>query len=173
MTLFEEYAARFARGEQPDLRDYLEQAGDRREELATLVDGWLARVEPPPPDEESVQRMRAWLAGQPPLLELRTRRGLRRSEVVDALIERFGLDRQKRAKVERYYHEVESGSLRPSRRIAEALGELFGTPVRAWKPRPLAAEAAYFRAEEPIAATAAAPARPEPLDEIDELFRGS
>ena len=41
MQLFDEYVASFARGERPDLRDYLARAGDQREELAKLVDIWL------------------------------------------------------------------------------------------------------------------------------------
>ncbi len=38
MVLFDEYAARFARGERPDPREYLRRAGEGAEELASLID---------------------------------------------------------------------------------------------------------------------------------------
>jgi hypothetical protein len=173
MTLFAEYAARFARGERPDLRDYLARAGREADELAQLVDAFLVRTEPPPPDEETVALTTAWLAGEPPLVELRARRGLRRSEVVDALIERFGLDRAKREKVARYYHEVETGQRVPAdERLVAALAEILRGRVGdllSWRPRPLAAQPAYYRAESAAAAPAPAAAPGEP-DEIDRLF---
>ena len=170
MTLFEEYAASFARGEEPDLRAYLDRAGNERDELATLVDAWLTISPAPEPDEESVALMQAWIAGEPPLVALRTRRGLRRADIVDALIERFALDRAKRTKVERYYHEVETGQLRPSPPIRDALCDFLGRATLAWRARPLAAEPAYYRADEAVAAPHTL-AIEEPWDEIDELFR--
>ncbi len=170
MTLFDEYAARFARGERPDLREYLSRAGEGADELAQLVDGFLARAEPPEPDKEAVARMQEWL----PLVQVRTRRRLRRVEVVDALIERFGLDPAKRKKVERYYHEVETGQRIPAdERLVVALGEVLRTSVSellAWRPRPPAAQPAYYRANEPQPVAPAAPAAEEP-DDIDDLFR--
>ena len=175
MTLFDEYAASFARGERPDLRRYLARAGDRQEELARLVDGWLARVEPPDPDEDAVALAQAWIHGEPPLLELRRRRGLTRDEVVDFLIKTFGLDLKKREKVKRYYHEVETGRLVPAEaKLASALGELLGSRVSdalSWQPRPVAAQAAYYRTEAPAAAAMPSPPIPAEPDEIDLLFR--
>src|SRR5438034_11529858 len=109
MSLFEEYVAGYERGERPDLRAYLERAGDARDELAALVDVWLQVAPAPEPYEEAVELVRRSLAGEPPLLELRARRGLTRARVVDFLLERFSLDPAKREKVERYYHEVETG----------------------------------------------------------------
>src|SRR6266550_1659482 len=50
-TLFDDYAARFARGEAPDLRGYLTRAGEGAGELGRLVDAFLARASPPEPDE--------------------------------------------------------------------------------------------------------------------------
>lgn len=176
MAIFEEYAARFARGERPDLREYLERVGGDRDELARLVDAFLTRVEPPPPGEEDVALMEAWIAGRAPLTELRARRGLKRSEVVEALIERFGLDKGKRRKVERYLHEIETGQLVPAeRRLLDALAEILRARVSdilALRPRPLEAKLAYMRAAAPEPTLAApAAAAQEPPDEIDELFR--
>lgn len=174
MELFEEYAARFARGERPDLREYLERAGEEAEELARLADAFLARVEPPEPDEEAVALAQAWLEGQPPLAALRARRGLKREAVVEALIERFGLDRGKREKVRRYYHEVETGLRIPAeKRLLAALAEILHARVAdilALRPRPLEAKPTYYRA---VGAPPAAPpaTQGEPEDEIDLLFR--
>jgi hypothetical protein len=171
MSLFEEYTASFERGERPDLRAYLERAGDDRDELATLVDTWLQVAPVPEPDDEAVALTQAWIAGEPALLELRRRRGLRRADIVERLIARFSLDLAKRAKVERYYHEVETGQLRPAPRIREALQAIFGRPLPDWRVRSLEAAPAYYRAVE-AAPAPATQVTPEPWDEIDELFRG-
>ena len=177
MTLFEEYAACFTRGERPDLREYMARAGEDGEELAQLVDTYLARVEPPPPDEESVALTQAWIDGQPPLAELRSRRGLKREQVVDRLIEIFNLDPRKRPKVARYYHEVETGQRVPADEgLLAALAEILRTRVSdilALRSRPLEAEPAYLRAASPVPAPTSQPsaAREEEADEVDLLFR--
>jgi hypothetical protein len=179
-TLFDDYAARFARGEAPDLRGYLMRAGEGAGELGRLVDAFLARASPPEPDEERVALARAWVAGQPPLLELRTRRGLRRDAVVDGLVQLLGLDPTKRAKVKRYYHELESGLLEPrgvDRRVWEALAETLKAQLGdlvAWRPRPAQAATVYLRASEALSAPPPQPAvAEEPEDEIDRLFRSA
>jgi hypothetical protein len=179
-TLFDDYAARFARGEAPDLRGYLTRAGESAGELGRLVDAFLARASPPEPDEERVALARAWVEGQPPLLELRTRRGLRRDAVVDALVKLLGLDPTKRAKVKRYYHELESGLLEArgvDRRVWEALAETLraqAADLVAWRPRPLEPLGeVYLRRADTLAEFTLFTARPEePEDEIDRLFRG-
>jgi hypothetical protein len=179
MQLFDEYAASFARGERPDLRRYLARAGEGREELARLVDGWLTRVEPPDPDEDAVALAQAWMNGEPPLLELRRRRGLKRDEVVDFLITTFRLDPKKREKVKRSYHEVETGQLVPVEpKLIGALAELLGSWVGealSWHPKPVSTQAAYYRTEAPAAPAAAMAKRTPPIpaeqDEIDLLFR--
>jgi hypothetical protein len=178
MVLFEEYVASFARAEHPDLRAYLERAGAGRDELAALVDGWLQAAPPPEPSEEEVALTRAWLEGQPPLVELRARRGLRRSDVVRALIARFRLDPAKEEKVDRYLHQVETGSLVPAeQRLLDALADILRVRTHellTLRPRPLPAQAAYYRVQ-PDAAAATPPAAsappPSEADEIDELFR--
>ena len=178
--LFDDYAVRYARGERPDARAYLTRAGDGADELADLLDRFLAAAPPPPVDDDLVAAFQAWLAGDPPLLELRVRRGLRRDEVVDGLIERLSLDRGKREKVKRYYHRLETGLLEPSgvdRRVFEALGEALRARVEdllAWRPRPLEA-AAYLRADAavpppPAPADVHERAAAEEPDEIDALF---
>src|SRR5687768_7926308 len=111
--LFDDYAARFARGERPNPRDYFAKAGDRRDEFAQMIESFLSRAVPPAPDQETRSAIEAWVAGDSPLLALRTRRGLKRDAIVDALVERLGLDPAKREKVRRYYHELETGLLDP------------------------------------------------------------
>ena len=181
MKLFDDYATRFARGERPDVRMYLARAGDGADELGRLIDGFLAAAPPPAPAEEAIAVAEAWLAGEPPILELRTRRGLRRDEVVDHLIAALGLDGRKRTKVKRYYHELEGGLLDPrqvDRRVLESLAETLRARVAdllAWRPQPLGAEAAYFRTDVLVedalnAPAAAAPPAAEEPDEIDRLF---
>jgi transcriptional regulator with XRE-family HTH domain len=172
ISLLEDYLARFERGERPDLRLYLERAGGESDELARLVDVWLQAAPAPEPSREQLEETRAWLSGEPPILSRRTARGLTRDAVVDLLVERFHLPSAKREKTRRYYHQVETGQLPPSPRVREALAAILGGPVRAWKPRPLAAQPAYFRAEEAVQAAPAAAPADEAWDEVDELFRG-
>ena len=180
--LFDEYAVAYRRGERPDARAYLERAGAARGELADLIDAFLTRAPAPAPDEATVALMEAWAAGEPPLLALRVRRGLRREAVVEALIAALGLAPGKRAKVARYYHELESGLLDPagvSRRVFEALAETLqarAPDLQSWRARPPEPAAAFLRAPEPVAAPLAAPAPAQPeeaWDEVDELFRGA
>ena len=178
--LFDEFAARFARGERPDVREYLARARGGADELARLVDRFLAAAPAPEPDDDAVAMLEAWIEGEPPLLELRRRRGLRRAAVVEALVERLGLDRAKREKVAGYYHQLETGLLDPGRvdrRVLAALAETLrarGEDLLAWPGRLPAAEPAYRRVPEAAPAPPRSPpaARPEDWDEVDELFLG-
>jgi hypothetical protein len=184
LTLFDDFAVRRARGERPDVREYLERAGERADELVPLLDRLLASTPPAgEADPAVVAAFEARLAGEPPLLALRARRGVTRDQVVDRLVGRLQLDRRKTEKVRRYYHELETGLLEPrgvTERVFAALGEVLRTDVEAlatWRPSPSTAEAtAFYRVGgEPGLAQAPA-AAPEPheeeWDEVDELFRG-
>lgn len=178
--LFDEYAARHARGERPDAREYLERAGEAADELRELLDRFLAASLPAEPTEDEIAAMQAWAAGEPPLLELRVRRGLRREEVVSALVERLDLGEGARAKVASYYHRLETGLLDPrgvNARVFEALGETLKARVEgfaAWQRPASAAPSVYLRADEDVvAARPSAAAPPEgPRDEVDDLFAG-
>jgi len=183
MTLFEEYVGRYAAGERPDLRAYLDRAGDDRDELARLASGFLQWADAPEPDEDAVAIMQAWIDGEAPLVALRVRRGIRREQVVAWVMERFGLAADAREKVALRYHELETGQLdarRADPALLESLAELLRARVAdviGWRPRPIAAEAAYFRADTELAqfmpapseAAAVEPAQP---DEVDRLFLG-
>lgn len=186
--LFDEFAARHARGEHPDAREYLERAGERRDELARLLDGFLAAAPVQPPGEETLQLfaslLPASLPGEtatPPLLAERVRRGWRRDEIVDWIRERFGIGEEKQEKVARYWHELETGLLPVSgvsKRLREALAERFGEAAQVaatWKPPALEADVAFRRmanAPSPkMLYERMSPASAEPeRDEVDELF---
>jgi hypothetical protein len=179
--LFEEFAVAFARGEEPDVGGLLAQAGDGADELARMIDAYLAHAVPSQPAEEQVELMRAWARGQSPLVALRARRGLKRPDVVRELLARLGLPAAAEGKVGRYLHELEAGALDPARvdrRVWDALAGLLGADVRrlaSLRPRRLgAAQPAFYReptGEAGASATAAAPSPAEP-DEVDRLFTG-
>lgn len=182
--LFDEFATSYRRGGNPDVRAYLERAGDDREALADLIDRFLQAVPAREPTEEEIVLVQARLRSEPPLLVLRLRRKLTRDRVVDALVESLGLDPKKRDKVAGYYHELEVGTLDPkpvSERVWDALGAFLGANARSLagiQPAPAAAEALYRRdadfalalQELPAPAARAAKRRD---DEIDRLFTGS
>ncbi|MBA3364246.1 MAG: hypothetical protein H0U03_00450 [Actinobacteria bacterium] len=72
---------------------------------------------------------------------MRAARGLRRGAVVDHLTGALGLDRNKREKVDGYYHELETGLLDVKRvdpRVWEALAKKLKAGISdllAWRPR--------------------------------------
>jgi hypothetical protein len=188
--LFDEFASRFARGESPDVRAYLERAGDDRDELAELIDAFLARAQPPEPDEVAVAVMGAFVADRPPLLELRKRRGIRVDEIVRTLVKRLGIDPRKDAKVKDYYQRLEGGLLEPrgvDRSVWDALAATLGVAVRelgAWRPHiaskpqmAAAARAAFLARALDVAAFEGVAhvdrAAPVEEDEVDLLFTGA
>jgi hypothetical protein len=193
-TLFDDFARRYRRGEQPDVRDYLARAGTESEDLARMLDVFLQAAPAREPTEEDLVLMQARLEQEPPLLLLRQRRKLKRGAVVDALVAALGLDPAKREKVDGYYHRLETGLLDPkpvSSRVWDALTEFMAANVRALAglrpPRPAAA-AHYRRADwalelhehigppldyatmEPVDGDAIAEPSVDQPDEIDRLF---
>lgn len=176
--LFDEFALRHARGERPDVREYLERAGAEREELGRLIDRYLEVAPAREPTEEEIVLMQARLEHEPPILLLRQRRKLGRRAVVDTLIDALGLDPTKREKVAGYYHELEVGLLDPTGvdgSVWRTLGDVLTANVEALAgvregllPAP---QAVYLRSEEAGPAPAG-PEQPSPAerDEIDRLF---
>jgi hypothetical protein len=177
--LFDEYAAAYSRGERPQAREYLARAGLKADELARLIDEFLQLAPAAEPDEETMTIVGALVEGHPPLLELRVQRGLRRAQVVDALVRMLELDVKKEPKVADYYHQLEGGLLEPrgvDRRVWDALAETFKTRVDdlvTWRPRPTEAAPAYLRAAGAAREMAPPPAQASTKverDEIDDLF---
>jgi hypothetical protein len=182
-TLFDEFATSYLRGEQPDVRDFLERAGAEREDLGRMLDRFLQAAPAREPTEEEVVLLRARVEQEPPLLALRLRRKLSRGSVVDAIVAALGLDPAKREKVDGYYHRLETGLLEPggvNRRVWDALGEFLQANVRALAgvapPLPPTASAvSYLRraddVQERLYSMSVEHARLEPEpDEIDRLF---
>jgi hypothetical protein len=128
-----------------------------------------------------VELFEAWLAGESPLLRLRTARGVTPDAVVAALVRTLGLDKKKEGKVSRYYHELEAGLLEPERvdrRVWGVLAQTLSARVAdlgEWRPRrPEFPTPAFARASQPMMAAMRVPERQEETeDEIDRLFRGS
>lgn len=176
-ALFDEFAARFARGERPDVREFLGRAGEGADELGALIDRFLSSSEPPAPDDATIAAVRAWMAGEPPLVALRAGRGLKVDAVVAMLAEAFGVGESKRSKLKRYYQQLEGGTLDPrgvDERVLARLSEWLGARVAdlaALRPRPLAGEAMYMRAGEPVTLERRTFAVEEAPDEVDRLFR--
>lgn len=180
--LYDEFVASFASGGDPDVLDYFARAGDRRDELAALLDAFLAAAAPPEPSEEKVAAMQAWLAGQPPILGVRVRRELTVAAVVTGLLERLALPARSLGALRVAYHELETGLLDPAgvdRSVWDALREVLGANVRdlaALRPAPPAV-APLFRKSAPDWPAEGMPLpAPEPEaeadDEVDRLFRG-
>lgn len=174
--LFDEFAAAYRAGADPDLRAFLVRAGEDAPALAQLVDSFLAASEPPPPDPERVELMRAWVRGAPPLLELRKARRLRRGEVVARLTELLGFGTEREKAVAGYYHQLENGLLEPRRvdtRVWDALRQVLDADVRSlarWRPEPIQASYAYRVADAAVAAEYV-PQRAEDTDEeVARLF---
>lgn len=178
-TLFDEFATAHARGERPDVHEFLERAGEHTQELGLLIDRHLQTVPAQPPDEESLVLMQSRLEHVTPLVAARTRRGLKVRDLSDRLRGVLGLGEDLADRVEEAYSDLERGQLDPDRvdkRVWDALRTLLDLDARrvAAGMTPLAAASAYFReADSQVTAVlAAAPASREPRapDEVDRLF---
>jgi hypothetical protein len=178
-ALFIDYATAYVRGEQPHARDYLARAGDGADELGRLLETFVGSAPRPQADPDTVALVSAWAEAEPPLVHLRASRGVRVDEVVDAIVEEAGLTTADAPKVKGYYQRLEQGRLDASgvsERVWSVLRRLIGpaaATAAAWNARPLAPQAAFYRAEAPTLAATAAMAEdrlaPE-RDKVDELF---
>jgi hypothetical protein len=178
--LFAEYAAAYGSGERPRAADYLARAGEDAEELAAMIDRLLRTAPRRAPTPDDAARL-ASLLEEPPVLQLRVRRRLKREEVVDRLLVALGLGPKLRPRLHDAYHELETAQLDPARvdtTVWAALQEILSANVRdlaIWRPvAPTAA--AFYRATLEIGVETQTDFRQhghfEP-DEIDRLFRGS
>jgi hypothetical protein len=142
--LLAEYKQAHHSGAGSDPRPFLERvSGTEREQLAGLIDAYLARAPRRGFDEaafrdspatavaESVQRSLAGAGGLWPALlpRLRTQARIRRADLVAELAARLGAQSQQ-AKVASYYHQMEQGLLPAagvSDTVLEALGSIVGS----------------------------------------------
>lgn len=186
-------------GRVEQVEHYLELVpASKRAQLADLLAMYFASRQRPlrkPVPPASYERVLATLdrvterAGQtgtlPGLLsELRRTRGLRRQDVTRALCQHLRLSEQGVTALERGYHRLETGQLdgrQLSRRLLEALGQIFRIPVddlaaasaplAKTTPRPARGFARSTGA--PTAATDAWPAQSEKTDpSVRALFYG-
>jgi hypothetical protein len=195
-----EYKEAHASGGDADPRPFLARvSGVEREQLAGLIDAYLARAPRRPFDAAAyrdspavtaaaaAQRALAGSAGLWPVLlpRLRNEARIRRADLVAELAARLGAQSQ-RDKVALYYHEMEQGRLPAagvSDTVLEALGRIVGYGKEALRragemPAPGGrapeAGAVYTRTtRRPEATDEAGPATPEreEWDEVDRLFR--
>jgi hypothetical protein len=188
---FEEFAAAWERGEQPDPAAAIASAGEAdREPLAAMLATYLA-AKPSTVTEERVMARAAKPDSQPPvawvelLPALRARTGTTRGNLVSRLAEMLGFP-DGRAQVEEHVHDLETGQLEPGRvrpPVVAALARILQVPEavlemgqRAAPPDTivLAMRPAFLReapAAAPPPAAEASEAAPR-IAEIDDLFTG-
>lgn len=199
--LLSEFIDAWNAGERPGVDEYLGRAAaDDRESLAAEIAVFLT-IAPPPefseqtldrlladPQVTALARMPAELGLWPAVLpRLRRQARLPRDELVGRLAAKLGFPGRE-AKVHRYYHRMETGTLDPagvSRRVLDALSSILGASadelIEAGELRGFArplAQGAFGRtyiAEEHTDPGAVAPGAAETAeewDEVDELFCG-
>ena len=82
------------------------------DELATLIDAFLERAPRREPTPEALELVHSLDA--PPLLRARQARRLKLDDLVAGLVEALALPQEARAKVRRYYQQLELGQLDPA-----------------------------------------------------------
>ncbi|MBM3635462.1 MAG: hypothetical protein FJW99_09330 [Actinobacteria bacterium] len=182
-ALAEEFRQAYAAGEHPDAAAFLARVPeDQRDELGRLIRAVLADEPPPDPAPETLLMVQAMRRGEPPLLELRTARGMTRDQVVSDLREELGLEPADEQRVAVYYHELETGQL-PLAGIRDRVFEAVATVMGVARSSLLlqgpqgggagAPQAVYARAEPGtevnLDALAALPGEP---GAVDDLFTG-
>jgi hypothetical protein len=178
--LLDELVRRHARGEPLDVEGTLRRAGDRADELAPLIEAFLARAPRRGPTPASLEFVRS--LDDPPLLRARVAKSLKVDDVVDAIATACDLDPAARPKVRRYYQQLEGGILDPTRVAAsvwDAITNLLGRSraLLSAPPGPSPAAAPMYRGEAQFAISERVLSRsaPEPdaPDEVDTLFLGT
>jgi hypothetical protein len=179
-TLLDELVRRHARGEPLDVEGTLQRAGDHADELAPLIEAFLARAPRRGPTPASLAFVRS--LDDPPLTRARVAKAVKVEDVVDAIVTECELDPATRPRVKRYYQQLEAGILDPTRVAASVWDAITGLLGRSRAllsapPGPPPAAAPMYRAEAQFSISEslvprAAP-EPEALDEVDALFLGS
>jgi hypothetical protein len=192
-----EFVDAYAAGARPEVDDYLARvAAGERDALAGEIAAFLEHAPAPRHGDvvrariatEALPRAITQLVDEPGLWPallpaLRRRARMRRDELTARLAAALGVPHAA-AKVARYYHGMEAGTLDPagvSRRVLVALADLLAVAPRELEavqpPAPLMAmdmAVMFSRADAPppVEAMAPMPPPPEPPDEVDRLFTG-
>ena len=179
--LFAEYASALGRGERPRAAEFLARAGEDVDELAAMIDRLLRAAPRRDPTAEDAARLAGLLQTEPPILELRLSRRLKRDDVVDRLLAALGLSPKSRSRLGAAYHELETAQLDPEgvdESVWSALATILAANVRelaVWRPQPPTAAAAFFRESVEVRVESRAAIRHHRIsepDEVDRLFRG-
>ena len=180
-TLLDELARRHARGEPLDVEGLLAQAGDRSDELAPMIETFLVRAPRRTASAQTLAYVRA--LDDPPILRARVAKALRVDEVVDAIMAACRLQPDSRAKVRRYYQQLEGGVLDPepvATSVWDAISALLGRTRESLSVPHAGVPTAspMYRADrlfEPgeVLVVAERLVEPEPPDEVDALFLGA
>lgn len=193
-----EFVDAYASGGRPEVDDYLARAvPGERDALAREIAAFLEHAPAPRHGDaaragiaaEALTRGIADLVDEPGLWPallpaLRRRARVRRDELTARLADALGVPGAV-AKVARYYHGMEAGTLDPagvSRRVLLALAPLLEVSARELEgagafgpPARMDMEVAFSRADMAASPLEVAPpmaASPEPPDEVDRLFTG-
>src|SRR6478735_1681762 len=176
-TLPDELVRRHARGEPLDVEGTLRRAGDDADELAPLIEAFLARAPRRGPTPASLRFVQS--LDDPPMLRARVAKALKVDDVVDAIVAECELAPEARPRVRRYYQQLEGGILDPTRVAASVWDVLTGLLGRSRAllsapagPAPAAAPMyrthASFDLQERLV-TLSSPEPPSPPDEVDAL----
>lgn len=180
-TLLDELARRYARGEPLDVEGTLRRAGDRADELAPLIEAFLARAPRRAPSSRALAYVRS--LDEPPLVRARVARALRVDDVVDAIVAACEIPEDARARVRRYYQQLEGGVLDPRPVAASVWDAITATLGRSRESLSVphlgsvSSAAPMYRADQLFEPAALAPRTEDttelaPLDEVDALFLG-
>lgn len=174
--LFDELVGRWTRGEPLEVDELLLRAGPQSNELAGLIDTFLERSPRREPTPAALAFVRS--LDEPSLLRARQARRLKLDDLTAGLIEKLGLPTAARAKVRRYYQDLELGQLDSAgvaANVWEALSGLLGRDARrlaALRPGAPTAPAMFRLADHDadFAEDATMPFGPTEPDEVDRLF---
>jgi len=180
-TLLDDLARRHARGEPLDVEGTLLRAGDRADELASLIEAFLERAPRRAPTAEALAYVRS--LDDPPMLRARVAKALRVDDLVDAIVSACEIQPDARPKVRRYYQQLEGGVLDPSRvatSVWDAITDVLGRSRASLTAPGLGvtpSAAPMYRADrlfEPgeMPMPSASMTEPEPPDDVDALFLG-
>jgi hypothetical protein len=176
--LFDSFVDAYARGESPDVTDFLEQAGQAREQLGRMLDGYLAVAPVTESTPEELALVRAGLAGTTPLTAARAGLGLPIDTVVERLRRALGLRESLRERLRRAYQELEREALPPARvhdSVWNALRDILRVDARRLANGRWSAperQPGHEREGAGAEPRVSAPATRDP-DEVDLLFRGA
>jgi hypothetical protein len=131
-ALFERYRLAVEAGQDPDMAALLDEAGDKRDDLAKILEHYHSSV-PAKVDLQQVDALAASDAFAPAFGEVlsaaRESRGMLRRVLVERLVAALGFSDALRPRVDQRLHELEAG-LRPARgvspRVLDALDAILG-----------------------------------------------